>query len=258
MFPTIFGVLHTYGILLALAFFLGFLLVSKECREKGIPPEKVMDLGLWILIASVLGARLGYVVPHWNEFRGNPLLIVAVWEGGLTFYGGVILAVPVAILFMRRYKMSILKVADAIAPSLAFGIFLGRIGCFLNGCCFGKPTSLIWGVIFPNKSIAGIVYPGIRIHPTQIYESIAGLLIFFLFIFLRKFRNSLKLPDGFFIGLLSLIYSIWRLCSDFMRYYDSSSMVHIGATLVALSQIVSFILTVGSIIFLFLILKKSH
>jgi len=255
MLPTIFGVLHTYGIFLALSFFIGFLLVSRECRKRGISPERVMDLGLWILVASVIGARLGYVIPHWKEFEKNPVLIVAVWEGGLTFYGGVLLAVPVAVFYLKKYNMPHLLVADAIAPSIALGVFLARIGCFLNGCCFGKPTVLPWGVIFSENSIAGIIFPGIKIHPTQLYESLAGLLMFFILIFLRRF--STKLPDGFFIGFLVLMYSLWRLNSDSMRYYDSSSMMHIDSFSIALSSVLSIILAIVAIIFIFIVFKKS-
>lgn len=156
MYPTIFHYIHTYGLMLAIAFLVGIWWVSREGKKQNLEPDKVMDLGLWVLVAAVVGSRIAYVLPHWNEFQARPWTVIAVWEGGLTFYGGVLLAVPVGFFYMWRNHLPIWRTADLVAPAFAIGIFFGRIGCLLNGCCFGLPTKLPWGITYPVDCPGGL------------------------------------------------------------------------------------------------------
>jgi phosphatidylglycerol:prolipoprotein diacylglycerol transferase len=253
MYPTLFHYIHTYGLMLAIAFLVGIWWVTREGKKQDIPPEKVMDLGLWVLIAAVVGARIAYVLPHWNEFAARPLSVVAVWEGGLTFYGGVLLAVPVGFFYMWKNQMPIWRTADLVAPAFALGVFFGRIGCLLNGCCFGLPTKLPWGISFPENCPASYQFDGARIHPSQAYESLAGLAIFGLLLLVKRKKRA----DGALFFIFVLSYNLWRFASDFWRYYDPQSTVAWGRLEISQSQIMSLALGVLSLVFLAVLKARS-
>ncbi|MCK4272544.1 prolipoprotein diacylglyceryl transferase, partial [bacterium] len=157
MHPILFRIgpfaLRSYGLMLALSFFLGILLAGRRLKRMGGDQTKMIDLAVVIILASVIGSRLFYVVFHWNEFSGHFLDIInpfnnaqGIGIAGLSMDGGVFLAILCGLLFLRLRKQPILLTLDALAPSFALGIFLTRMGCFLNGCCFGKPTNLPWAV----------------------------------------------------------------------------------------------------------------
>jgi phosphatidylglycerol:prolipoprotein diacylglycerol transferase len=229
MFPTILKIgpvgLHSYGLMLALAFIIGIAMVQRGAQRLGVPREAVADLGLWILVASVAGSRLYYVASHWEEYASRPLTALAVWDGGLTFYGGVLLALPVSFLFIRKKRLPGWSLADLTAPAFALGLGLGRIGCFLSGCCFGKPSHLPWAMTFPADSFAGSIYR-CPIHPTQLYESLFGFLCFGLLSFLAR----RKYFPGFLMVLFLGLYGAWRFAIDNLRYYESSQLWLLGLT----------------------------
>ena len=214
-----------YGLMLAVSFLVGIYLAVWRAKKAGIGPERIMSLALYVLVSSVVGARLLYVVFHWDEYAAQPWSIVSPFQegqmvgiGGLVFYGGTILAILVGIWYLRRHGMPTWRVADAVAPSIALGIFFTRIGCFLNGCCFGTPSRLPWAMMFPPESPAGSVFPGITIHPAQLYSSLYGLAIFGILLGAERFKTF----DGYTFWLFLMLYAVARFFVDFVRYYEPS------------------------------------
>ena len=211
--------IHSYGFFLALSFLLGILLARPRAERRGIPAERVDDVSLVVILASILGARALYVLTHLDQFEGRLLDMFRTWEGGLVMYGGAIPAVILGMWFLKRWGVDAWKAADAIAPSMALGLGLTRIGCFLSGCCFGAPTDLPWGCVFPPESHAGLLNPGIPLHPTQIYESLSGFAICGIVLWLdRK-----PLARGvIFLTTLAMI-AVARFLVDFVRSYEPTA-----------------------------------
>jgi phosphatidylglycerol:prolipoprotein diacylglycerol transferase len=243
MFPTIIQIgplaLHSYGLMLALAFLAAICLLQHRAASRGIPRDTVMDFGLVIMAASVIGSRAFYVLTHWGDYAARPLSSLAVWEGGLTFYGGVLLAVPAGIIFLKRKKVPFWTSADLAAPAFALGLGIGRLGCFLNGCCFGNPSDLPWAVRFPTQSAAGAAF-ACPVHPTQLYESAFGFMAMFLILSLEKKKHH----DGTLFCLFIGLYGLWRLASDSLRHYESSQVWLWGLTN---NQWISILLMVGAL-----------
>jgi phosphatidylglycerol:prolipoprotein diacylglycerol transferase len=146
--------LRSFGLMMVIGFLLGFFLLGRLGRRIASNPQLITNLALYCLIAGVVGARVFYVVHHFDQLKRPWVSMFAVWQGGLEFYGGVIFAIPVIVLYSRYYKLPIRPCLDIIAITLMLGLVFGRIGCFLNGCCFGKPTELPWAVRFPYDSFA--------------------------------------------------------------------------------------------------------
>jgi len=239
-------VIHAYGLMLALSFILGVQLVMRWVKRDGISEEKIVDLAFVVLFSAILGARIFYILSHLKEYAHDPLGVLRVWEGGLSMYGGVILSVIIGTWFLKKNRLPVWRMADYIALAMALGLFLTRIGCFLNGCCFGKPSSLPWAICFPSDSVAGIQFPGEKIHPTQIYESLLGLSLFFLLLIFHRFKRF----DGFFFWLFILLYSLFRFFIDFIRFYEPSSILIIAGWKFTFSQITSVLLILFSLFML--------
>jgi len=155
--PFIHLTIRSFGLMMVIGFLLGFYLLGKLGRKISSNPQLITNLALYCLIAGVVGARVFYVVHHFDQLQRPLVSMFAVWQGGLEFYGGVIFAIPVIVLYSRYYKLPIRRCLDIIAIALMLGLSFGRLGCFLNGCCFGKPTELPWAVRFPYE--CGIVHP---------------------------------------------------------------------------------------------------
>jgi phosphatidylglycerol:prolipoprotein diacylglycerol transferase len=150
--PFIHWPVRSFGVMLVIGFLLGFYLLGKLGRKISSNPQLITNLALYCLIAGVVGARVFYVVHHFDKLERPLASMFAVWQGGLEFYGGVIFAIPVIVLYSRRHKLPIRQSLDIMAIVLMLGLSFGRLGCFLNGCCFGKPTELPWAVRFPYDS----------------------------------------------------------------------------------------------------------
>jgi phosphatidylglycerol:prolipoprotein diacylglycerol transferase len=211
--------IHSYGFFLALSFLAGILLARPRAERRGIPAERVDDVALVVIVASILGARAMYVLTHLDQFHGRFLDVFRTWEGGLVLYGGAVPAVLLGMWFLRRWGVDAWHGADAIAPSMALGLGFTRIGCFLSGCCFGAPTSLPWGCTFPPESYAGYLNPDTPLHPAQLYDSAAGFLMCALL--LRMDRRPL--PKGFLFLTFLAMYGVERFLIDFVRSYESSA-----------------------------------
>lgn len=235
--------IHSFGALLALSFAIGIYLSERRARKRGIGEQVFSNLYILILIASVLGCRLAYVAFHQEEFR-SVWDVFAIWNGGATLYGGLLLAIAVSIPYLRKKKVPILVAGDILIPSVALGIGITRIGCFLSGCCFGKPTGLPWGVRFPSSCPAGVYAQGAHLHPAQVYSSIDGFILFGLLLWLEKYAKF----DGFTFALFLIGYGVARFLEDFTRYYELSMTPIAG---LSLNQIVSLgLIAAGVILFL--------
>ena len=215
--------LRAWGVMLTLSFFVGLWLIKYEARVLKLNYDRLFNLGFLVCFVGVAGARLAYVVFHWSEFAAAPLSIInpLAVEGqfgiaGMNLYGGVVLAVVVAMFYMYRRRMSISDHADAVVVALAFGIFLSRIGCFLNGCCYGTPTDSLLGMVFPEDSPAGWAFPQAHIHPTQLYASAFGLVLFFLLRWINRHRRF----SGPAFAMFFMLQAVLRFFLEFVRHYE--------------------------------------
>ena len=250
MFPTVLrmGNLHiySYGVMLFISFLCGIAIVEHRAKKFGVDPKKITDLALWVLLAVVLGSRLFYVAFHWGEFKDDLVGIIAFWRGGLAglmFYGGFLGGIIAGFLFVYFNKLPVRKVMDAIAPAVMLGEGFTRIGCFLNGCCFGSPTHGIFGMVFPHNSPAGATFVDKAIHPTQLYSSAAGFILFLLALRLERSR----LRPGVLAAILLIVYSLFRFGIDFVRYYENSAnlwgnqIVALGLSAVGVALLILFL-----------------
>ncbi|MDO5577559.1 MAG: prolipoprotein diacylglyceryl transferase, partial [Fibrobacter sp.] len=184
MYPVLFRIfsfpVHSYGLMLALSFLAGIWLSSIRAKKRGLNPDIIADMGFWIILSAILGARLYYVILHFEEFKGNlssifnPFQNGTVGIGGLVMLGGFIGAVVAGILYFKIKKLKFLPYADAVAPSVGFGIMLTRIGCFMNGCCYGAPYSGHCAVHYPPESPARFFQTHMNassLFPSQLLES---------------------------------------------------------------------------------------
>lgn len=229
MHPVVFHIfsfpIHSYGLLLAISFLLGIWFASYRAKRAGLDPNVIADVGFWVILSAIVGSRAYYVALHFEEFRGdltaifNPFHGGIVGIGGLVMYGGFIGAILASVLYFYIKKLPYLPYADAVAPSIGIGILLTRIGCFLNGCCYGSPVAH-GGTNFPESTAAGYYQHSVHasgLLPSQLYESAGGLAI--ALIILAVGRK--KIFTGFQFYLVGLLYSILRFAVDFSRYYGS-------------------------------------
>lgn len=231
-----YGFLHirSYGLMLAIAFLVGTWLALREARRLAMDEDKLVSVILATLVSGVLGARALYVLEHIEEFRGGWGSVLAIWQGGLTLYGGIAAGTVVGLLLARRMGMPVWTVADALAPSVALGTMFGRIGCFLNGCCYGKPTHLPWGVTYPPDSFPGLEFGNVPVHPAQLYFSLAGLV---LFVFLWSLRKRLVIPGQLFWVFVGT-FGLMRAVLDFTRAYEPGSQIAgVGGMVITESQL---------------------
>lgn len=239
--------IHSYGFFLAVSFALGIWVAGRRAEARGIPAERITDVALIIIVTTVVGARGLYVMAHWEQFQGRWLDIFQTWEGGLTMYGGAVPAAIAGMWFLRRWGIDAWKAADAIAPSMALGLGFTRVGCFLSGCCFGAPTELPWGVVFPGDSHAGSLHAGIPLHPAQLYASVTGFALFGFLLWLdRK-----QLPAGRIFLTFLLLYAVARFFFDMVRVYDETAFP-IASIRLTLNQWVSIA------VFLFAVLRLAR
>ena len=204
--------LHTYGVLLAIGFLMGLKLASARGKKIGVEPGLIMDLGLYILVSALVGAKLLLLIVDWQHYSHEPL---ALLRSGGVFYGGLITATLTAIWFSRKHRLSIWQMADIFAPPIALGHAIGRIGCLSAGCCYGKPTTAPWGITFTNpysNEVVGVPL-GMSLHPTQLYEAGVELSILLFLLWL----SGRKRFDGHIFCAYVILYSTSRIVIEFFR-----------------------------------------
>ncbi len=234
--------LHSYGLLIATGFILGIWLGQREGKRRGQDPEQIADLTFWILVAALVGSRVYYILVNWRDYFeagtffantsfGRIPRVLAIWEGGLVFYGGFLGAVLVAWLYMRRHAMGFLAHADTLIPSVALGHFFGRLGCYGAGCCWGDVAHghLPWAVHFPPESLAYQTFAGrsspgaflaadrsatLPLHPTQLYESFGELGLFLVLVLLVRPRKRFH---GQVLATWLMLYAVLRTVVESFR-----------------------------------------
>jgi phosphatidylglycerol:prolipoprotein diacylglycerol transferase len=215
---------RSYGLVMALAFIAGIFVARRRARSAGVNPDLIIDFAFFVILASIAGARAVHVIVQWEYYRGDPLSVFRLWEGGLAQYGGIAAGVITGIAFFIRRRIDPWRGADIVTPSVALGVAIGRVGCFLNGCCYGKPCDLPWAVTFHPSSIAGQHVGDTPLHPTQIYESLAALGIFFVLLV----ADRRKPFQGFTLWLFIILLAAYRFLVDPIRQYESVAMVAEG------------------------------
>jgi phosphatidylglycerol---prolipoprotein diacylglyceryl transferase len=255
MYPELFRIgnfpINTYGVLLALAFLCGILIAAKLAARDGLPRERVYDLGLWILLAAIVGSKILMIFTE-PDYRENPLHIFSpdFLRSGGVFYGGFIGAVLAGYFLIRRYKLPWWKTADAFAPGLALGNAIGRQGCFAAGCCWGKPTTMPWGVEFTEagNKVTGVPL-GVHLHPTQLYESFGALLIFFFLLWLHRRKRF----SGQVILFYAVLYAVMRFTIEIFRDDPRGDILGLTTlTGLSTSQMLSIIIGLWGLITLIL------
>jgi phosphatidylglycerol---prolipoprotein diacylglyceryl transferase len=220
MHPILFPIgswpVYSYGVLLALAYLAGLQMAVVRARHRGVDPARIMDLGIYLIIAALVGAKLMLVAVDFNYFRSQPRELLSLVRAGGVFYGGLIAAFVTALLLVRRYKLSMWTTADLMAPGIALGHVIGRIGCLLAGCCYGRPTSVPWAITFTDPIAAVNVGTPLNIplHPTQLYDAGAELII--LVILLLTERRGRPFPGRTF-WLYMVLYAASRFVIEFYR-----------------------------------------
>ena len=216
--------IHWYGVMIALAFLAGLWTATRRARRENIPGEKIADVVLWLMIGSIVGARLVYVTTYWkDEFAGQPLSeVFMIQHGGLVYYGGLIGAILASFVYLRWKKMPLWKTADVLAPSIALGNVFGRVGCLLNGCCYGRACDLPWAIHFPSDHATH----GAPVHPTEIYDALSNFILYVLLAWL--FRR--KRFDGQVFAVYLIGYAVTRTIMECFRGDYPPDHIHYGLT----------------------------
>jgi phosphatidylglycerol:prolipoprotein diacylglycerol transferase len=204
--------IRSYGAMAAIGFVLGCLLVNWNRKYAKMSSDQASTSLFVAMIAGIVGARIFYVVEFFDHYRNNLWGVFRIDQGGLVFYGGFLLALPALWGYCRLNKLDIVRVFDVYAPALAIAHACGRIGCFLNGCCWGKPTDLFLGVTFPKGSNPALCYPGEHLHPVQLYESAEQFLLFFLYLYLVRHTRR-----GITMASYLTIYGVLRFLNELLR-----------------------------------------
>jgi phosphatidylglycerol:prolipoprotein diacylglycerol transferase len=213
-----------YGAMLFLAFLGSTNLAAWRARREKLDPELLYDLALWVFIGGLVGARLFYVVQYWGDRIQSVGDIFRIWEGGIVLYGSIMGGTATFFLYRLIRPFPLRPLLDVVAPSLALGIALGRLGCFLNGCCYGDLCDLPVGVSFPKDSppwkaqvVLGLLPASathsLPVHPTQLYSALDGLLL----VALLSAYYPLRRRDGEVMALLMVTYPISRFLIEYLR-----------------------------------------
>jgi phosphatidylglycerol---prolipoprotein diacylglyceryl transferase len=245
--------LYWYGVLLAAAYLLGLQFALWRARRRGLDPQRVMDLGILVIVTALIGAKLLLLVVDFRQFTASPSAMFGLLRSGGVFYGGLIAAVPASLLYLRWKRMPLWTTTDVFAPGITLGHVVGRLGCLMAGCCFGRQTSVPWAIIFTDPAaFANVGTPlGIPLHPTQLYDAGAELLI--LAVLLLWERRSTGFPGRTFWSYM-LLYGVTRFIIEFYRG-DSRGMVFDA---LSTSQFVAVLLVPLSVLMLFLLRRRTN
>src|SRR5687768_14695904 len=255
MHPILFEIagfpVYTYGLLLAAAYLLGLQFALVRARARGLDPSRVMDLGIWIIISALVGAKLLLVIVDRDKFSFSASGVMDLVRSAGVFYGGLIAAVVVALWYLRRHRMPMWTVTDVFAPGIALGHVIGRLGCLFAGCCFGRPTSVPWAITFHNEYAEQNVGTPLNVplHPTQLYEAGAELLI--LALLLATERKGRPFAGRTF-WLYMLLYGITRFIIEMYRGDPRGEIFGMST-----SQFVSVLLVPISLVMLYWLRRRD-
>ncbi|MBK5257246.1 MAG: prolipoprotein diacylglyceryl transferase [Vicinamibacteria bacterium] len=207
--------LHMYGVLLVSALLAALWLAGRLAKKQGLDPQKVQDLGIASIIAGLVGAKILLVIVDFDQYRASPRALLDVLQSGGVFYGGLLGGIPVAWWYIKKHGLPLLNTLDILAPAVALGQAVGRLGCFAAGCCYGTPSTTPWSVIFHSEDAHALVgVPlGIPLHPSQLYESLGTFVL--MFVLLAVLRN--RKFHGQVLSVYLLSYAVLRFTLEFFR-----------------------------------------
>lgn len=232
-----FFTIYSWGLAIAIGFGVAILYFLSALKKEHIPPGFIMNLLVGIVLFAILGGRVFHVLINLHYYVFRPGGIIRLWEGGMVLYGGLIFSLAFSIYYIRRYNLPFGKIADSATPAIAFGLTIGRVGCFLNGCCYGVPSG--FGFVFPPTSPAGLMFPGQTLFPTQLISSLNLLIMgLILHLFRKRDINRHKL-----LPLFLIFYSIHRFFIEFVRGDTFPFFLNL-----TLFQIISIILIIFSLV----------
>ena len=207
----------TYGLLVALGFLVGLMIVARLSRRVGLDPDTMTNLGIYVALAAIVGAKVFMILSNLGYYLESPgrIFSLSSLQAGGVFYGGLLAALGVAVWYSRRASLAPLQTADVLAPAVAIGHSIGRLGCFAAGCCWGKETDLPWGVVFTNPiahDFVGVPL-NVHLHPTQLYEALGTFAVGL--VLLRLFGRPHA--AGTIVGWYLVLYSGFRFAVEFLR-----------------------------------------
>ena len=229
--------IYTYGVLVAAGVLLGLWYARRQAPRAGLDPEKVWNLGIYMVLVALLLAKVWLVFSSWDYYRQNPreIFSIATFQSGGTFYGGILGAILTIVLYTYFQKMPVIPVLDTFAAAIPLGHAIGRLGCFAAGCCYGKPTNVPWAITFHDEvanQLAGTPL-GVHLHPTQLYESSVEFLNFLFLVWLGKRQRF----TGQMLGTYFILYGAERGTIEFFRGDPGRTMLLHGT--ISLMQVVS-------------------
>ena len=242
--------IYSYGLMIGIAFLSGIYVARLEAIRKGIKIDVVYDVVFYLVIGALIGARIYYLAFFEPAmFIKDPLSIFKIWQGGIAIHGAILGGILAGLLFSKfHHNISFFKLADLVAPSLILGQAVGRIGCFLNSCCFGIPSDLPWAVNFPEWSGPYIAYGGMAVHPTQLYEVMLNIIGFFI---LWSVRRRIKFDGGLFLVYL-MMYNCYRIAISGLR----GDNLYLWNTNLKIAPIISGLIFITA--FVIFIIKKRR
>jgi len=255
MHPIFFSIgpmtIRWYGVMAAIGFLLATVLITMNRKRANMSDNQASTLLFIAIIGGVVGARIFYVIQNWSkQFSGNFLEIFRIDHGGLVFYGGFFLAVGGIIVYCRKSKLDMVRVLDVFTPAMAIGHAMGRIGCFLNGCCYGNVTHSCLGVHYPEGSTAWLKFSGAPLHPVQLYEACGNIILAaVMFILLRRTKRGIP------IASYLTLYGILRFSDEFFRGDHSFDQLWLGRFTPA--QTIGLLLIPAGICTLIYFLRKN-
>ena len=228
---------YSWGLMIAVGFELAILYFFFSIKREQLPLNVILNLIIGIIVFSIMGARILHVLMHLPYYMLYPLRIIRLWEGGMTLQGGLIFSISFSIYYIKTRHLPLGKIADCAAPAIAFGFSIGRIGCFLNGCCYGVPSS--FGFVFPLNSPAGEFSSGQPLLPTQLISSL-NLLVMGVVLHLLRKKNVAR---DRLLPLFLILYSVHRFLIEFLRGDTSPTAFNMTSF-----QIMSIILALFALI----------
>ncbi len=215
--------IFTYGALVAFAFLMGIFWVSYEARRLGEDPSKALDLIFWIIVSAIIGSRIYYVVTvEPATILKDPLGLFKIWRGGLVFQGGVLFAMVTGFWWIKRHNLPLWKYVDIFTPAIPLGHFIGRMGCFMAGCCHGReaPAGSWYSVIFPNDPHS-FAPGGVPLYPTQLMDGLGELAIFVALLLFRKHKSF----NGQLMAIYMFSYAVVRFIVELFRQSDNRTLL---------------------------------